>query len=1075
MYGFADTLPRNSWEQPQLTGLNKLPGRTLLVPFDDAATAAGDNRDASPWFRNLNGQWDFTLLDRPRDAPETFMQPAFDTTGWGRIPVPSNWTMQGHDRPHYTNVQMPFPHPPPHVPDDNPCGLYRRRFSIPAAWRKGRRIILHFGAVESVLYVYVNGIPVGLSKGSRLPAEFDITDVVQPGSNTLAAMVIRWSDASFLEDQDHWWMAGIYRDVFLVAKPAGHIGDAFLQGGLTDDYRDGLLQARFRIETPDGIPNGWSVALSLQNPDGKAVWRSDHILKVADCRHERMPWWQIDATLPVQAPRRWSSESPALYRVTATLRNPDGDAVETVSQRIGFRRVEVADRKLLINGRPVLIRGVNRHEHDDRSGKTVSRDSMLADIRLMKQFNFNAVRTCHYPDDPLWYDLCDEYGLYVIDEANIETHDFMQSICHDPAYAVAFQERAMRMVLRDKHHPSIIIWSTGNESGLGTAHGAIAGWIRTFDPSRPIQHESATMHLLDHHWETGVDPIKATGLVTDIVCPMYCSVDMLAAWAEHSRDPRPLILCEYSHAMGNSNGNLKEYWELFERCDGLQGGFIWDWVDQGLLVKSRHRPGAAQPARVSPSASAAARQECHVPGGRYQWAYGGDFGDEPNDRNFCINGLIWPDRTPHPALHEFSKLTQPVAVTCSQPGQQRYTIVNKRDFTSLADLAGTWVLTVNGRVRARGRLPALDIGPGESLTFELPARHRPQPAPGETCHLTFHFRLRRDTPWAKAGCELAWEQVELVRPEAHAPVVVASVKPPAGAALTVTEDARSISVGNRHVRLVFDRETGILADYTVGGKRLVKQGPQLSVWRGPTDNDGVKLWGGQDAKPLGQWLKAGLNELTLRTSQANVGHTEGDAVEVRIVQHGSCRGGTNVIQHSHQYTIHPDGTVQVDNRIDVDAALPSLPRIGIAMVLPGAFESLRWFGRGPHESYWDRKEGAPVGLYESTVTAQYVPYIMPQEHGNKTDVRWIALQASRHHGLMVRMDALMECNASRFTPDDLFAATHTGELKPRKDVYLTVDWHQRGLGTGSCGPQTLSQYHVNPGRYRFGFALVPVG
>jgi len=724
-----------SWMAPELIQLNRLPSRATFTSFPDAKEALRQPREKSPWFQSLNGTWDFTLAERPEVVPAEFIEVGFDPAAhsWSKLPVPSNWTMHGFGKPHYTNVQMPFAGNPPNVPAENPTGLYRTQFELPAGW-EGRRIVLHVGGAESVLYVYVNGHVVGLSKDTRLPGEFDITPFVKPGAvNTLAMAVVKWSDATFIEDQDQWWMGGIYREVFLYATGPVYLADVFCRAELEENLKNGRLHVSAKIGFSKVDEKGWSVEVQLFDSKGKAVFKkaaSGEVI-LRDEHKYTQPRLSARVVAPVAAPKLWSSENPALYKAVVTLKNPAGKVVESTGIRIGFRRIEVRDNHLLINGRVVMIKGVNRHEHDDTTGKTLTRESMIRDIVLMKQHNVNAVRTSHYPNDALWYDLCDEYGIYLVDEANIESHAFMLSICSDSRYASAFLERGLRMVERDKNHPSVILWSLGNESGYGQNHDAMAGWIRHYDPSRPLHYEQASWGWEDHSKTPGT-------LGTDIVCPMYPSIANIVSWAKDKKKAdkrRPIILCEYSHAMGNSNGSLSDYWDAFEKYDGLQGGFIWEWVDHG--IKQRDAKG------------------------REYWAYGGDFGDVPNDANFVCDGLVWPDRRPHPAMQELKKLAQPVGVSAVDLKRGKVRITNKQDFTSLEWLRGTWDLSVDGKVVSRGKLPLLKAAPGKSQEIKL-AFKEPVLKPGQECFLALHFFAARGTPWCDAGHPLAWEQFAIL-------------------------------------------------------------------------------------------------------------------------------------------------------------------------------------------------------------------------------------------------------------------------------------------------------------------------
>jgi beta-galactosidase len=1026
MYGFGRA-GEKSWQDPECVGMGRLPGRSPLVPFADAESARTDERADSPWFRSLDGAWKFALVARPEEAPSDFFAAELDDSSWDAVEVPGNWTMQGYDRPHYTNVQMPFRKPPPHVPDDNPTGLYRTRFTVPEAWRE-RRIVLHLGGVESVLYVYVNGQPVGMSKDSRLPAEFDITDWVVPGENTLAAMVVRWSDASFIEDQDHWWMAGIHREVTLYATGKTYIQDVFAVADLDDSYTEGSLSVRTEVASTSSLEEGWTVRVELLSPGGAAVLRRP---LEAEVPLRQNPYvfkghW-VELRKPIRRPKLWSAEAPHLYRLVISLLDPQGETREVVTQRIGFRRIEIGGRELRINGRPVLIKGVNRHDHDDTRGKTVSRELMLADVRLMKQFGFNAVRTAHYPNDPHWYDLCDEYGLYVIDEANIESHAHLRSICRDPRYAGAFLDRGMRMVQRDKNHPCIIFWSLGNESGYGPNHDAMAGWIRRYDPSRPLHYEGALQFDL-----------YSEARATDVICPMYPQIDAIVAWAKSGHGDRPLIMCEYSHAMGNSNGSLADYWDAIEGHHGLQGGFIWDWVDQGLVKLAED-------------------------GERY-WAYGGDFGDEPNDRNFCINGLVWPDRTPHPAMWEFKKLVQPLTVEAVNLRRGRICVRSKQDFISLRWLRGSFEVSVDGKVVQRGRLGALDLDPGESRIFELPIRI-PEATPGEAVLLTVRFHSVRDLPWAEQGFEVAWEQFELPSR--------ASKPAPGGRTgrVELDQDAERAVIRGERFELVIDKLAARLQSLRYDGAEILSAGPRVELWRAPTDNDGIKSGIRLEGTPLQRWLEWGLDELVFTGQRASVRMTrEGAALCVlELSAHGAQSEAP--VRHTQRLEVEPDGAIEFSNVFRVDRRLDDLPRVGVSLRLPAGFEQLSWFGRGPHESYPDRKRGAALGRYDSTVTAQYVPYILPQEHGNHADTRWLTLEREDGLGLRITAAEPLQFSASHYSADAIFRSFHTHELEPHDAVILALDAAQRGLGTGSCGPDTLPAYRIRPGIHRLAFQL----
>jgi beta-galactosidase len=1032
-----------TWMHPETVSLGRLPARATLYPYPDTAAALA--RQASPYVRSLNGDWRFHLAARPEDALEAFVQPDFDDAAWADLPVPSNWTMHGYDRPHYTNVQMPFPDAPPHVPDENPTGLYRTAFEVPSDWA-GRRIVLHVGGAESVLYVWLNGRAVGMGKDSRLPQEFDLTPHLVPGRNQLCCAVVKWSDASFIEDQDQWWMGGIFRDVFLYATDRIFIADVFVLASPDADFVDGTLSATTRLGFAGKPTDGCDVEVQLYDAAGQAVLPQPlrGPVKADHWTHNpyRGPLGLITLEAPVTAPRLWSSEAPNLYTVVISLYSPDGVLIEATSCRTGFRRVEIGDRELLINGKPVMIRGMNRHEHDPVRGKAVTRESMVRDIELMKQFNVNAVRCSHYPNAEAWYDLCDEYGLYLVDEANLESHAFIHDLCRDPRYAMAFVDRGQRMVERDKNHPSVIVWSLGNESGYGPNHDAMAGVIRGLDPSRPLHYEGAIWAWDESVSHPRFDPPDSDRgkRASDLVCPMYPPIDALVRWAkaDDPDDRRPMILCEYSHAMGNSNGSLGDYWDAFETCHGLQGGFIWEWCDHGLLKRTED--------------------------GRDYFAYGGDFGDTPNDLNFCCDGIVGADRVPHPGLWEFKKLAQPVTAVWRDAAKGLVEIRNRRDFTGLGDMVGARTLEIDGEAVAQGALPALKIAPGqnEAVAIDMP---RPTVQAGQEAFLMLRFCLAEAASYAPAGHEVAWVQLPVDLPAVAAAPAPSIAKP----ALSLTDDGQRIQVTGDGFQVSFSRAAGRLENLIRGNRPVILAGPRLQVWRGATDNDGIKGWTNQKRKPLGRWLAAGLDALAFAEPRVEVSEQDG-AVVVSIHQVAACAAAAEAFTHRHVYTIRPDGNIKVSNTFHVDPNVNDLPRLGVTMTLPDGFEDLAWYGRGPLDSYSDRDRAAWIGRFDGTVTGQYVPYAMPQEHGNKTGLRWIELASA---GASVRFtpDTPCEGSASRFAPEDLFTARHTTDLQPRAEVIVNLDVGQRGLGTASCGPDTLERYRIEPGDHALAFEI----
>jgi len=1119
----------NDWENPQVVGRNKEPAHATLLPYADEATALQGDREASPCFQLLNGEWKFHYAPNPASAPAAFHEPGFDVNGWDTIAVPGNWQLQGYDKPIYTNVQYPFPPDDlPRVPqDDNPTGCYRRTFTVPAEWSE-RQIFLLFDGVDSAFYVWVNGQEVGYSQDSRLPAEFDVTPYVHAGQNTLAVRVYRWSDGSYLEDQDFWRLSGIYRDVYLVTTPPVHVRDFWVRTDLDAAYRDAVLKVRARVRNyGDQDVADYALEVTLwEGGKGREVGKTTFSVRAGQ---EAL----LELEQPVANPDKWSDEHPHLYTLLLTLKDPHGCVLEVERCAVGFRRVEIKDGQVHVNGLPIVFKGVNRHEHDPDTGHAVSVESMIQDIRLMKQFNFNSVRTSHYPNDPRWYDLCDQYGLYVCDEANVESHGVWDRLAKDPQWATAFLERTIRMVERDKNHPSVIVWSLGNESGYGPNFAAAAGWIHEYDPTRPVHLESATTQWAYQGPQTAP--------AIDLVSVMYPSVERIIEMAQAPGETRPLIMCEYAHSMGNATGNLKEYWEAIEKYPRLQGGFVWDWMDQGLRQVTAD--------------------------GQEWFAYGGDFGDVPNDGPFCINGLLFPDRRIHPALWECKKMQEPVRVEPVDLLAGQVKITNRYRFSDLSGLDISWRLSADGDVLQTGALPRLSTSAGASETITIPFR-KPELKPGAEVWLTLSFTLAEDTLWAERGHQVAWAQFKVPFDVPAAPALQPEDMP----ALHVQQSAGTVTVSGADFSLAFDEAEGTLASFRYQGAELIERGPLLNAWRAPTDNDEGQSWSVQSAN---SWRKAGLDRLRHQVKSVDVTLVSPQVVQVKVQsnvsapdrlvipsearnlndrlvipseernlsdrlvipseernlsdrlvipsEHG-CTHPRNLNEGfacEYTYTVYGSGDVVLDTRVVPSQNLPPPPRIGLQMVLPGGYEHLTWYGRGPHETYADRKEGAQVGVYQGTVDEQYVPYVVPQENGNKTGVRWVSLTDDRGVGLLALAlppeDAgsqdspwssvipsspvipsearnlvegsvgsvipsearnlgphLLEVSAHHFTTEDLAQARHTYELQRREEITLNLDYRQSGLGGASCGPGTLPQYLIQPQPVAYRVRLRPI-
>ena len=896
------------------------------------------------------------------------------------VAVPGNWTMQDvGDLPHYTNVQMPFPGPPPRLPTRNPTGVYRRSFTTGRGWKR-HQVVLHIGGAESVHSVYLNDQFVGYGTDSRLPSEYDITAALVAGVNHLTIVVSRFSALSYVEDQDQWWMAGLYRSVYIEARTPAHLADIRCDADLQVATGTGVLNVITEVGFVTEPAAGHRVRATLRNPAGRQVgsprelpvphsFARPYVFKGFVTRH----------TFTVPSVAAWSAESPSLYTVEIELLGSDGTVLERTQQRIGFRHVEIHQRQLLVNGQPVWIFGVNRHDHHPERGKAVTVADMRADLLTMRQHNITAVRTSHYPNDPAFYDLCDELGMYVVDEANIESHAYNTSLCDDPRWRSAWLARGSRMVERDRNHPCIILWSLGNESGYGSNHDALAGWIRSADPSRPLHYEGAVFH------DGWVDGGMAS---SDIVCPMYATIDNIRQYGAAGEGTRPLILCEYSHAMGNSNGSLADYWAVITTTPGLQGGFLWEWKDHGL------------------------RQV--LPDGGVRLAYGGQFGDVPNDGNFVADGLVGSYGEPHPAMREVAWVYRPVTIQAARGGRLR--ISNRQSFTDLRGLRAEWELYVAGEMRQRGRLVLPAVAPHSSVIIEPPCA---VPAgPGEVL-LTVRFVSAAAQPWAPKGHLVAWDQVCLRAAAKQNPAAPAS---PAGVG-TARDVARTL------VRPV-----------------------ALSLWRAAVDNDGFKLMPGITQGPprdqaLRRWLAAGVDRLSPE----------------QLVQHLSERREV-------------PGGVEYHHSVTVPEALADLPRVGVRFALPGRFRQLRWFGRGPHENYPDRNAAATLGIWEGE--PDHSPYLVPQEFGLRTDCSWFeCIDPVKGEVLRIEVLPLtshagtLHCSATHFTADDLFAAATATELTPRRELVVHLDAAHRGLGTASCGPDVLPQYRLHAGQYRFAYRL----
>ncbi len=1010
-----------NWQNLKVLQINREAPHADWIPYQSEEAAVRADPKESDLIIPLNGTWRFHWVKRPADRPQRFYLPSYDVSVWDPIQVPGNWELQGFGIPRYLDEEYLFTPNPPFVdPDNNPVGSYRRSFTIPPEWQD-HRLLLHFDGVRSAMYVWVNGTFVGYSQGSKTPAEFDITGMTRTGENVLAVEVYRFSDGSYLEGQDTWRISGIERDVSLRAVPQCSIRDFFVHSRLTEDSRNGAVALEVELVNRLSRSANGTLRMSLRR-DGNVILGQEEKYTIpagkATILHFRKE---------VVHPALWSAEDPNLYTLLITLEDRDGKILESLSARIGFRSVEIRKGRLLVNGRPVTIRGVNRCETNPLLGRTMTLELMRQDIELMKQFNINAVRTSHYPNDPRWYDLCDYYGLYVVDETNIETHGMshhprgISYLSDNPEWKEAYLDRARRMVERDKNHPSVIIWSLGNEAGDGSNFVNNYHWIKKRDTSRPVQYQPAWWK--DH---------------TDIICPMYKNIEWLRE--NHNRDPeRPLILCEYAHAMGNAEGDLRDYWEVIDSYPQLQGGFIWDWVDQTFLL--------------------------HREDGTPYWGYGGDMGDAdlPNDSSFCANGLVQGDRSLKPHIWEVKKVYQPLSISWADERRHSIIIRNKQDFLDLSEYDFTWSLDVNGLPFRQGLLQVPATGPGEEarLVLELPPENI---LPEGECLVRIEARRHVSRPGLPAGHLTAWGQLPL-RQEHHRPISL-----DAEDSLTVVRSGTSVSVQGPSFTLIFDADTGTIGSWRCRGKELLRQGPLPDFWRGGTDSDVAQ--GNEMPRRCAVWKEAGASQ---KVRSMNIFQPDGQQVQITFftrMDKVDCGGRIT-------FRVFTSGDVIVQFLLSPgDTPLPEIPRVGMVMTLPARFDTLEWYGRGPQESYQDRKSGAAVGRYRGAVLDQNFPYVRPQETGNKTDVRWAALYSGDGNGFLICGMPLVNLSALPFAKEELYwvpnSQRHGSDVIAGDLVTLRVDYRQMGIGGDNAwGARPLVRYRLFPSFYEYSYRLRP--
>lgn len=1002
-----------TWENHQIDGINRMPARAHFLTFPSKEKALLNNNRYTHAFKNLNGVWKFMFLDAPEYSPEGFFNSDFDVTKMDDITVPGNWQLQGYGKMHYSDLWYNFPINPPYVPTENPTGIYKRTFFVEESYRD-KKIIIRFCGVDSAYHLWINGKEVGYSKVARNESEFDITDLIRVGEeNDVTVRVYQWSDGTYLEDQDMWWESGIFRDVELIGVPKDGINDYKVIADLDDEYKNGIFKVEAFLRTTKEV----NVTFELVDAGENTVFTKTVVAKegkacidevIADVNH-------------------WTAETPYLYKLFMTVED-DGQIIEVIPQNVGFRNIRLNGETFLVNGVAIKFKGVNRHDYSPQNGRVVSREEIEKDIILMKQFNINAIRTSHYPNSYYLYDLCDEYGMYLIAETDLECHGFELTgdykwITDDPSWELAYVSRMTRMIERDKNHPAIIFWSLGNESAFGCNFSKMTDVAHEMDPTRLVHYEgdfdveSADVYSTMYTW---IENPKKPYLMKDII----------------EKSKKPHIHCEYCHAMGNGPGNLKDYQDLVYAHDKLQGGFVWEWFDHGI--------------------------ESFTESGEKYYRYGGDFGDDPSNKDFCIDGLIMPDRTPSPGLYEYKKVIEPITTTAVDIQKGIINLLSRYDFANLDRFNLVYKVMEDDVILQTGfmSVPSIEARANKDITlpYDLSAI---KVKPGAHYYVNISYQLREDTSYASSGHELATAQFEL--PLYKEGIVVR----PEGI-LNVEKEHTTLHVKGANFSLDFNLVNGNLMNIVRDGMQVLSKGPRLTLWRAPISND---------MEIIDKLKKVYFLHLEHEVVMNIDYHMEGNILKVEVDTINSTTNSAWHFKTKYVYTVCPSGDILIDVEGTpsgrVDLAPDMLPRIGVSMHLDKSMEHVRYFGMGPGENYADSKEAAQMGLYANTVDGLFTNYVIPQENGNHMGCKWVSMTNDRGMGLLASTEGDFNFSASWYEDKDLDDAKHTCDLVKRDYIVFNVDYKQNALGTNSCGQWQLDKYRAKFEDFKLSFRLTP--